>query len=235
MKYLWVLFVFFITACQPPQAQNEFATRATLDNLRSEPAVSPLPAVARHRKKSIERIPAKLKQPASISIGENLSLKTALLTLAQSHKIDIQLASDIDRQIVFSAHKKPLIDIIRDICDLANLRFSIKGQAIRIEADTPFPHNYNVQHLNLIRSTDNHTSIATDVFSNSTDLNATVDNGSNSNLSAKVENDFWAELKNNLEVIIGDSSLFTIHRQGGLLPSEGRQNNIEPSLSTLII
>ncbi len=221
MKYLWILFVFFITACQPPRSSNEFATRATLDKLRLEPALNqPSPSI-RKRKKLIEQIPAKLRQPVSISIGEHLPLKSALLALAQSHKIDIQLTSDIDRQIVFSAHKKPFIDVIKDICDLANLRFSIKGQAIRIEVDTPFPHNYNVQHLNLIRSTDNHTSIATDVFSNNADSTATVDNGSNSNVTAKVENDFWTEVKSNLEVIMGDPRLFTIHRQGGVITVRG--------------
>lgn len=217
----YFLLFLILTSCQPHPQQNNFATRATLDELRSEPAAQP-PKPTKYKKKvNSEPIPQKLKQLVSISIGENLSLKAALLALAQSHKIDIQLASDIDRQIVFSAHKKPFIDVIKDICDLADLRFSIKGQAVRIETDTPFPHNYNVQHLNLVRSSDNHTSIATDVFANGTELNAPVDNGSNSNVTGKVENDFWTELKGNLEIILGDPSMFTIHRQGGIITVRG--------------
>lgn len=211
-----------LCACQS-QPTTDFATRTTLDTLRSEPAASHAePRPKRRRTKPDDDIPDRLKQPVSISIGDNLSLKTALLTLAQSRKIDIQLAADTDRRIVFSAYKRPFIDVIKDICDLANLRFSIKGQAIRIEPDTPFPHNYNVQHLNLVRSTDNHTSIATDVFANGSDLNTpSIDNGSNSNVIAKVENDFWTELQNNLGIILGNTAQFTLHRQGGVITVRG--------------
>jgi MSHA type pilus biogenesis protein MshL len=225
MHYIFLFFSLILGACQPSRQKEDFATPATLDTLRSEPATSG-PPLHRHRKRSqkqaqAEPIPAHLKQLVSVSIGENLPLKTALLTLAQSHQIDIQLDSAIDRKILFSAHQKPFIDVIKDICDLAELRFSIKGQAIRIEVDTPFPQNYNIQHLNLVRSTDNHTSIATDVFSNGTEFNGPTDNGSNSNVTAKMESNFWSELDSNLKVILGDTSLFTLHRQGGIITVRG--------------
>lgn len=220
MRRLWLLCNLMLCACQPT-AQDGFATRSTLDNLRLPPAVPPSKPYKRKPPKPKVQIPAKLKQPVSISIGENLSLKTALLALAQNCKIDIQLSPDIDRRIVFSAHRRPFIDVIKDICDLADLRFSIKEHAIRIEPDTPFPHNYNVQHLNLVRSADNHTSIATDVFASGNQNNTALDNGSNSNVTAKIENDFWSELKSNLEIILGSPSLFTLHKQGGIITVRG--------------
>lgn len=245
MNYVWLLCLVCLAACDSTPSKPDFANRSTIESLRSEPArTEPLRSRASKRPPKIQ-IPAHFNQRVSISIGEHLPLKAALLTLAQSHNIDIQLASDIDRKIFFSAHQKPFIDVVKDICDLANLRFTIKGKAIRIEADTPFPHTYNVQYLNLTRSTDNHTSIATDVFANGAELSAPLDNGSNSNVTAKVENDFWAELKNNLDMILGDPGLFTLHKQGGIITVRGTikqhravaeyLNNLKRAISTQVL
>ncbi len=216
------LFCLLLTSCHPPQSKGDFADPNTISELKSEPVT--IRASQPKRKKSkptTPPIPANLKQSVSISIGENLGLSTALLSLAQAHHIDIQLATNLDQPIIFSAHKRPFIKVIEDICDLADLRYTIKGTAIKIEKDTPYPHNYSVQHLNLARSTDNHTSIATDVFASSTDTSAPLDNGSNSNVTAKVDNDFWSELKSNLDVILGDTGTFTLHRQGGIITVRG--------------
>ncbi len=217
-----ILSCLFLSACQQVPSKTDFAEPNTIAELKSEPVtIKPSRPKIRTTKRINSTIPASLKQPVSISIGEHLSLSSALLTLAQSNNIDIQLAPNLDQPVVFSAQKCPFINVIEDLCDLADLRYTIKGNAIKIEKDTPYPHNYNVQHLNLARSTDNHTSIATDVFASGTELNAPLDNGSNSNVTAKVENDFWAELKSNLEVILGETGAFTLHRQGGIITVRG--------------
>ncbi|MBX3486503.1 MAG: hypothetical protein KF798_01185 [Candidatus Paracaedibacteraceae bacterium] len=221
MKRVFLL-CFILSACQPQPPKSNFAEPATIAELKSEPVtIKPAQPKPRKRKPIQPAVPNHLRQLVSISIGEHLPLSTALLSLAQAHHIDIQLAPNIDQPVVFSAQQRPFIEVIADLCDLTDLRYTIKGKAIKIEKDTPYPHNYSVQHLNLARSTDNHTSIATDVFASSTELNASVDNGSNSNVTAKVENDFWSELKGNLEVILGDSGAFTLHRQGGIITVRG--------------
>ena len=222
----WILYslCLFLSGCQQPKSKTDFAEPDTIAELKSEPIVArPLTTKQRKSPAPKHEIPAKLMRPASISIGENLSLTTALLSLAQSHHIDIQLAPNLDQPIIFSAQNRPFIKIIEDVCDLADLRYSIRGTAIKVERDTPYPLNYNVQHLNLARTSDNHTSIATDVFANGTELNAPLDNGSNSNVTAKVENDFWSELKNNLDVILGEKGSFTLHRQGGIITVRGTE------------
>ena len=132
-----ILSCLFLSACQQVPSKTDFAEPNTIAELKSEPVtIKPSRPKIRTKKKINPAIPASLKQPVSISIGEHLSLSSALLTLAQSNNIDIQLAPNLDQPVVFSAQKCPFINVIEDLCDLADLRYTIKGNAIKIEKDT---------------------------------------------------------------------------------------------------
>ncbi len=219
-----------------------------IEELQSIPADSPRPAPAyKKTPKKQPPIPHKMKQKISISISDTLPLKEALLTLSEQTKVDLQLDPTIKHALVFSARQRPLIDIIRDICELAGLRYRIIEGSIRIEQDTPYPVNYNVQFLNMTRSSNAQVSIATDVFSNAKEIRSGLDNGSNSTVSAKSNNDFWEEVTGNLETILNDEdgSSFTIHRQGGVISvrANSRQHklieqyleNLKRAISTQVL
>jgi len=122
---------------------------------------------------------------------------------------------------------RPFIEVIKDICDMAGLRYKIFGQSIRVETDTPYPVNYTLPFLNLSRTAENRISIATDVFSSIKDNKSAADNGSNSAIMEKGSNDFWTELDGNLKTILSAQSIskegetkspsYSFHRQGGLV------------------
>ncbi|MBM3468182.1 MAG: hypothetical protein FJX71_01965 [Alphaproteobacteria bacterium] len=187
--------------------------------------------IHKSRKKLNGPIPAVMKQCVSINITDEVPLKDALITLARQIAVNLQLDGKILTRIVFSANKTPFIDVIKDICDLAGLRYTINGHSIRIEMDTPYPVNYSVQFLNLARSSENRISIATDVFSSIKDNKSPADNGSNTAIVGKAINDFWIELDNNLKTILKgefvdkegsqNSSSYSLHKQGGLVSVYG--------------
>lgn len=227
IKFKFKLFTYLILLlsgifyfCHAEEAVPGSTTRQKIDTLRAIPAdyliaKSPYPKL----KKKKQLIPDGMKQKISISINDTLPLKQAFLTLSEQTKIDLQLDPDIKNSLVFSAYNRPLIDIIHDICELAELRYSIVNNSIRIEQDTPYPANYNAQFLNMARSSKAQVSIATDVFSSTKEGQGNLDNGSNSTVSAKSDNDFWEEVAGNLETILndGNDSSFTIHKQGGII------------------
>lgn len=167
----------------------------------------------------------------SITLTDEILLKDALIELARQAEIDLQLDSKISERVVFSANKRPFIDVIKDICDLAGLRYRVFGNSIRVEVDTPYPVNYSVQFLNLARTAENRISIGTDVFSSLKDSKSSADNGSNSAIVGKGNNDFWTELDGNLKTLLsadpsgkgGDTkpSNYSLHRQGGLVSVYG--------------
>jgi general secretion pathway protein D len=142
------------------------------------------------------------------------------LNLSQQSGIDIQMSGKIENPVIFTAQNQPFLHVIKALCELTNLRVNIIGGSIRIEEDTPYPVTYQTPFLNQVRSSHQRISVATDVFSPSSTSNNHLDNGSNSQITAKGENDFWNEVKANLATIL-DSGTFTIHQQGGIISARG--------------
>lgn len=232
-------------------AHNPFPStniKQKMDELRSIPAdyVHNKTSYSKTAKKK-QSIPDNMKQKISISISDTLPLKQALIALSEQAKIGLQLDPSIQSSLVFSAQNRPFIDIIHDICELADLRYQVVEGGIRIEHDTPYPQNYNVHFLNMSRSSNAQVSIATDVFSNAKEAQSGLDNGSNSSINAKSDNDFWEEVTGNLETILAneEDSSFTIHRQGGIISVRATSHhhqlieqyleNLKRSISTQVL
>lgn len=208
--------------------------RSYIRTLKSVPEKNQPPPKRFFKKKSKPSlpIPATMKKLVSITITEEAPLKGAFIELSHQAGVDLQLDPKIRERVIFSASKRPFIKVIEDICDMAGLRHKILGQSVRVEVDTPYPVHYNLSFLNLSRLCENRTSIATDVFSSVKDKQTSADNGSNSAITGKVNNDFWAELESNLKIILtshsegikafesGPSS-YSLHRQGGLVTIYG--------------
>jgi len=246
-SFIFLLFE-LISSCNAAETIPGANTRQKIDILRSIPAdYNTTKSSYSKLKKKKQHIPVRMKQKISISISDTLPLKQAFLTLSEQTKIDLQLDPGIKNSLVFSAYNRPLIDIIHDICELAGLRYRIVNNSIRIEQDTPYPVNYNVQFLNMARSSKAQVSIATDVFSNTKEGHSNLDNGSNSTVSAQSDNDFWEEVTGNLETILndGNDSSFTIHKQGGIISvrANSRQHklidqyleNLKRAISTQVL
>lgn len=205
--------------------------RSTMPPLLKEEAkaiATPAPPYADQRKaiikisplKEKENIPKKMQKLVSITIPDGVPLKNIIVELARQAEVDLQLDPNIDERIIFSAKNKPFIEIIKSMCDMTNMRYDIVGEVIKIEKDSPYSSNYNVQFLNMSRASENQIEVATDIFSNSTNKMANGDNGSKSAIKANTKNDFWEELLNNLQTILDVSDkkgAFSVHKQGGLI------------------
>ncbi len=173
------------------------------------------------QKKEEPKLPKIMYQLVSISVSENISLKNVFIELARQAEVDLQLDHTIDAKIIFTAQKRPFIDVIKSMCEMANLRYDVLGNAIRIERDTPYSQNYNVQFLNLSRTSEDQLAVASDVFSSvGPSKNNMNDNVSKSALKATTKNDFWEELEQNLKTILAsgnEKGTYSMHRQAGLI------------------
>lgn len=173
------------------------------------------------QKKEQPKLPKMMYQLVSISVSENISLKNVFIELARQAEIDLQLDHTIDAKIIFTAQKRPFIDVIKSMCEMANLRYDVLGNAIRIERDTPYSQNYNVQFLNLSRTSEDQLAVASDVFSSVGPSKSNMnDNVSKSALKATTKNDFWEELEQNLKTILvsgNEKGTYSMHRQAGLI------------------
>jgi general secretion pathway protein D len=180
----------------------------------------------------------------SISVTENMKMREVLTQMADLAGVNIFIVQEVEGSISFTAKNRPFLDILKDICGGAGLKYSIDGNSVKIEIDTPTLKIYNVQFLNIQRDSVSTVSVSTDIFSNQSlgikgDASPGQANGSSSTVSGIVKNDFWTELETSLKTIIGeeaDGSHLSVHRQGGLVTicaTQAKHNEVQKYLRLL--
>jgi general secretion pathway protein D len=168
-----------------------------------------------------------MKKEVSLTLHENVPLKDVLMELGRQAGVGMALSPHMASNkvgILYSVHHLPFIEVIKDICSLTGLRFQIQGNRILIEPDEPYLATYSVQFLSHTRKSENRISVSTDVFS-PLESKSRADNGSDSLLVGNSLMDFWAELEQNLKMILMPESAlvvkgpqyYTLHKQGGLV------------------
>jgi len=191
-----------------------------------------------------QAIGKKFHTPISISANEGMKLREVLTKMAEIAGIDIFIVQNVEGNLSFSAKNRPFINILKDICESAGLKYTIDGDSVKIEIDTPMLKVYNVQFLNIQRDTQSAVTVSTDIFMNqSLDKNVQnasnlTNNGSNSIISGITKNDFWLELESSLKTIIGEGNgaYLSTHKQGGLITvytTQSKHNEIQKYLRLL--
>ncbi len=203
----------------------------------TDTAPQPQPIKQTTSKSDTVKLPKAMHQLVSVSISESISLKNVLIEIAHQAGVDLQLDPTIDAKIIFTAQKRPFIDIIKSMCVMANLRYDVIDGAIRIERDTPYSQNYNVQFLNLSRTSEDQLAVASDVFSSVGPTKSNIsDNVSKSALKVTTKNDFWEELEQNLKTILEatpEKGSYSMHRQAGLVTLHANRKQHEQVKSYL--
>ncbi|NCP62091.1 MAG: hypothetical protein GW748_02120 [Alphaproteobacteria bacterium] len=193
------------------------------------------PFQKRHKKKRVSfytppPIPLAFKKDVTVTVTNSVPLKELFLALAQQIGVDIIIDPQVTGGTTLHATGRPMIDVVDEICRSQGLRYRINNSILRIEKDTPFAHNYNLQFLLMARANRNRLSIATDVFTTlEGGTRPDEDNGSNTYLTAETKTDFWEELSDNLSIILNDFSdvaangdqppqgKYSIHKQAGII------------------
>ncbi len=174
-----------------------------------------------------EAISPNFYRKVSISISKSMNLRDVFMQLAKKANVNVFIPHDVEGGISFEAKNRPFIDILKDICSSCVLKYTIKDDSVKIENDTPSTKIYSLQFLNIERETQSSVSTSTDLLLNQSILNNresaanttsdSKDNGSSSTMSGVIKNDFWAELEQNLQNIVGEEGTVTVHKQGGLV------------------
>jgi MSHA type pilus biogenesis protein MshL len=240
--FFFLLFTcFLLTSCR--DMVNHHPVMPTLNKKEAKELVQPLET---NPKLLVEKsgtspetpkIPKEMQQRVCISVSESIPLKSVLVELARQANIDLQLDHSIDAKVIFTAQNTPFIDVIKSICEMAKLRYDVVNNSIRIERDTPYSQNYNVQFLSLSRISEDQLAVASDVFSSVGPAKSNInDNISKSALKATAKNDFWEELEQNLKAILEsepEKGSYSIHRQAGLVTIRANRKQHEQAHSYL--
>lgn len=167
------------------------------------------------------KIPKKFGKKVSLVINESLPIKSVLYEIAKQSKINIQIDPSIDSKIIFIADNKPFIDVIDAVCDIADLRYTIQNDFLKIVKDLPYSKNYDVQFLNLSRDSENKIAIATEVTGSKTNNNTNNESNSNSDstVTFKAKSEFWDDLSKGIGIILSSNSQnkYSINKQSGII------------------
>lgn len=167
-----------------------------------------------------ENIDPKFYKKISITVSRSMKIRDVFMHMGKLAEVNVFVIPEIDGGIYFEAKNRPFIDILNDICSSCFLKYTIKGDSVKIENDSPMTKVYNLQFLNIQRETQSSVSISTDIFMNKAISNGDSaassgdNNGSNSIISGVIKNDFWTEVEQNLKHIVGEDGSISIHRQG---------------------
>ena len=176
----------------------------------------------KHKYNTIQ-IPKKFYKKVSLTINESLPLKSVLYEIAKQLKINIQIDPSIDSKIIFMADNKPFIEVVDAICDLADLRYTIQNDFLKIVKDLPYSQNYDVQFLNISRDSENKIAIATEVTgsknNNMTNNNDSSITNSDSTVTFKAKSEFWDDLSNGIKIILSsnNNNKYSINKQSGII------------------
>ena len=182
-------------------------------------------------------IDEKFRKRISITASEKMCMRDILTQMAELSGVNIFIAQDIEGGVSFTAKNRPFLDILKDICSSSGLKYTITGNSVKIEHDSPMLKFYRISALNMQRDIQSSVSISTDIF-NSTAVATNSEpsqpaggdhsssNGSSSVILGSVKNDFWTEVETSLKTIIGDSNgnYASVHRQGGLITAYTTQS-----------
>lgn len=175
-----------------------------------------------------DHVSSQMHSLVSLSVSGQLPLSQVFMELAKQSKINISLSPKVQGSVFYQAHQQPAIDVIREICHMAGLRYAIDHNTVRIEPDAIHMKTYNLQFLALAREKKNRISMTTDVFTAIEGSTRDFDNGSSTLLTGDSKVDFWNEFEDNLGHILnpsedGDGGTYTVHKQAGIVTISGTQ------------
>ncbi len=83
-------------------------------------------------------------QLISISVTEEVPIKDIFVELSRLADIDIKIDADINFNVIFRVVDKPIEIVIKNLCELANLKYEYKDGILHISRDIPYLKDYNV-------------------------------------------------------------------------------------------
>jgi general secretion pathway protein D len=206
-------------------------------------AVPPIPKMP-DEEEGVAPPDSPLQQRVSVDVTDSVSVREVLLELVHKTGTNLELDPRVQGNVIITARNQPFAQVLKRICALANLRYTIDGPFIHIGPDEPYQKSYRLDYLSLARRTSSDTSISTNVFDVDVGANGTSSGGTGSgnhgsstaenNSTAKVSGisdaDFWAETEKSIAQILGSGERktngkvnYSIDKQAGLVTVFGDQ------------
>ncbi len=162
----------------------------------------------------------------SLAITETIDLKDVLQELARLAELELALDPNISGGIILSVQNRNVGEVLEMVADLADLKYTIDNGVLKVVRDHPYLVHYNVDYLNLVRSSKGTIDTKTSTGSSSSGSggssssssssssgsssgsasSGSITSGSSNSISSEYDGDLWTAVEKNIESIVEAAS-----------------------------
>lgn len=139
----------------------------------------------------------------------DVPVRELLFSIARDSNLNLDIDPTIDQQISINAVDQPLHSLLERIASIAELRYEIDRGVLKIERDLPYFRNYQVEYLNIARTSLGTVSVSTQI-SAAGEGGDGGDNSTGNNSATEVtnvtENAFWDSLQTNISSLLNEAT-----------------------------
>ncbi len=145
-------------------------------------------------------------------VVNQVPIRELLFSMARDADLNLDIDSDITGKITMNAIDQTLPKILDRIESQTNIIYSLDGDTIKVKADKPYLHTYNINYLNINRSSGGTVSVSTEIGATGQGIQNSASgsdsSSSNNKASSEIENEsvneFWKTLTLNIAGILGE-------------------------------
>jgi len=201
---------FAVVACGAtnPPTISEGHIKSTTESEAAEKALIPQPVT---QVPALPR-PGKRKKLETYTVVVNqVPIRELLFSMARDADLNLDIDSDISGKITMNAIDQTLPKILDRIESLAAITYVLEGGTLKVRADKPYVHVYNIDYLNISRTSGGNVSISTEIGATSSGADIVgggsssgggSDNKADSNIENKSVNEFWSTITKNISGIL---------------------------------
>ena len=205
-----------------PDAESEAAEKALIP----QPVIQ-VPALPR---------PGKREKLETYTVVVNqVPIRELLFSMARDADLNLDIDSDITGNITMNAIDQTLPKILDRIESQAAITYTLVDETLVVRADKPYLHVYNIDYLNISRSSGGDVSVSTEIGATSSGAQIAGSSGGGSTgggssggdnkASAKIKNEsineFWNTMTKNISGLLGQEVV-----SGASSKAEGSNNII---------
>ena len=193
----------FVVACgatNPPVISDGHITSEQSDKINIPLPVTTVPVLPR---------PGKREKLETYTVVVNqVPIRELLFSMARDADLNLDIGDDISGKITMNAIDQTLPKILERIESQAAITYFIEGDTLKVTADKPYLHTYNIDYLNIQRSSGGTVSVSTEIGATSTgiqnDGGGGGDNKANSAIENESVNEFWTTITLNIGGLLGE-------------------------------
>jgi len=149
-------------------------------------------------------------------VVNQVPIRELLFSMARDADLNLDIDSNISGKITMNAIDQTLPKILDRIESQANITYLLEDDTIKVKADDPYLFTYNIDYLNIARSSEGEVSVSTEIGATSTGIQKSGSSGGGSsggsgganNASSKIENEstneFWTTITKNISAILNE-------------------------------